>query len=107
MKIIRVKTYKDIPEDFTGIVELADGTKYWFLNGNFHRDREDGPTVELADGTKIWHRNGKFHRDNGPAIEYPNGEKCWFLNDISYSKEEYFNALSPEQRLKFIYSDYF
>jgi len=56
----------------------ADGTKWWYLNGNFHR--EDGPAIELANGEKRWYLNGKRHREDGPAIEYSNGAKCWYLN---------------------------
>ena len=56
----------------------ANGDKYWYLNGNRHR--EDGPAVEYANGDKYWHLNGKFHREDGPAAEYANGDKIWYLN---------------------------
>ena len=52
------------------------GTKRWLLpNGKLHR--EDGPAVEYTDGTKCWCRNGKRHREDGPAVEYANGYKEW------------------------------
>ena len=56
-----------------------DGTKFWSLNGNFHR--EDGPAIEYTDGSKFWFLNGKYHREDGPAAERANGTKEWFLND--------------------------
>ena len=28
---------------------------------------------------------GKWHREDGPAIEYPNGTKEWWLNGIQYN----------------------
>jgi hypothetical protein len=31
------------------------------------------------DGTKLWYLNGKLHREDGPAIEYLNGYKEWYL----------------------------
>ena len=31
-------------------------------------------------GTKFWYLNGKLHREDGPAIEYPNGDGFWYLN---------------------------
>jgi hypothetical protein len=37
-------------------------------NGKLHR--EDGPAVEYADGSKKWYLNGKLHREGGPAVEY-------------------------------------
>ena len=34
-----------------------NGNKQWMLNGKFHR--ADGPAVEWADGYKAWYLNGK------------------------------------------------
>ena len=48
----------------------------WHLNGKRHR--EDGPAVEWHDGEKWWYRDGDLHRDNGPAIEYADGTKEWY-----------------------------
>jgi hypothetical protein len=44
--------------------------------------REDGPAVEWADGEKAWYVNSKQHRIDGPAREYPNGRKDWWIDDI-------------------------
>ena len=62
-------------------------TKCWYLNGKRHR--EDGPAVEFADGDKFWYLNGKRHREDGPAIECANGYKAWYLNDEEVTKEEH------------------
>ena len=43
--------------------------------------REDGPAVEYANGNKEWYINDKLHREDGPAVEYINGYKAWWLND--------------------------
>jgi len=58
------------------------GTRRWY-NGsdrltNMHRT--DGPAVEFADGGKCWYLNGELHRTDGPAIEYAKGDKYWYLN---------------------------
>ena len=58
--------------------EYANGTKFWYLNGELHR--EDGPAHENADGNKYWYLNGKRHRTDGPAIEGADGNKYWYLN---------------------------
>ena len=34
------------------------GTKSWFLNDRLHR--EDGPAIEWADGSKSWWINGEY-----------------------------------------------
>ena len=31
-------------------------------------------------GTKVWWLYGRHHREDGPAIEYTDGRKEWFLN---------------------------
>lgn len=38
------------------------------------------------DGTKRWYNNqGSFHREDGPAVEYPDGQVYWCLNNHNYS----------------------
>ena len=33
---------------------------------------------EQDNGTKEWYLNGLCHREDGPAIEYANGDKAWY-----------------------------
>jgi hypothetical protein len=58
------------------VLDCGDA-KEWYLNGKRHR--EDGPAVEYPDGNKSWYINGKRHREDGPAIE-GFGRKEWYLN---------------------------
>ena len=52
--------------------------------------------VEVYEnGTKEWYLNGKLHREDGPAIEYPSGNKLWWLNDVQYTEEEFNRKMSP------------
>ncbi len=44
-----------------------------------------------GNGTKYWHLNGKLHREDGPAIEWADGDKDWYLNGNHLTEEE-FNA---------------
>ena len=46
-------------------------------NGLFHCT--DGPAIEWKNGNKEWYLNGKRHREDGPAIEFTNGE-VWYQN---------------------------
>jgi hypothetical protein len=41
----------------------------------------ENKAIEHDRGFKIYYLNGECHREDGPAVEYPNGEKWWFLND--------------------------
>jgi hypothetical protein len=67
------------------------GTKRWYLNGELHR--EDGPALEFADGEKYWCLNGLYHREDGPAIECVDGTKFWYLNDKHYTEAGYYKKL--------------
>ena len=51
---------------------------YYNENNEYHR--EDGPAIEYTNGDKYWCKNGLFHREDGPAIEYSNGAKEWLRN---------------------------
>lgn len=44
--------------------------------GNIHRD--DGPALEYNDGSKSWFINGKLHRLDGPASLLSDGRQYWF-----------------------------
>lgn len=58
---------------------LENGTiEYHNEYGQLHR--EDGPAIEWADGIKEWYLNGKLHRTDGPAIEWADGTKHWYID---------------------------
>jgi len=69
------------------------GTKYWYLNDRLHR--EDGPAVEYVDGDKWWYFHGKPHRLDGPTVEYTNGYKSWWYygEQVDCSSQEEFERL--------------
>jgi len=56
------------------------GTKVW-LNDQQELHREDGPAVEYANGDKCWYRHDKLHREDGPAIILDNGKQSWYYRD--------------------------
>jgi hypothetical protein len=33
--------------------------------------------------------NGKPHREDGPAFEYADGDRYWYLNGEEYTEEEF------------------
>jgi hypothetical protein len=63
------------------------GTKIWKLNGQFHR--EDGPAVEYTNGDKFWYLHDKCHREDGPALEYANGTKVWWIHGEILTQTEW------------------
>jgi hypothetical protein len=78
METIKINAPWEVPKHFTGIAELTNGSKAWWLNGKRHR--VDGPAVEHSDGSKSWYLNDKRHRVDGPAIEDADDTKVWYLN---------------------------
>lgn len=55
------------------------GNLFW-LNEKHEFHREDGPAIEWVNGNKEWYINGKPHREDGPVLEYSNGFKLWFYH---------------------------
>ena len=42
------------------------------------------------NGNREWfNKNGKRYRLNGPAVEYINGRKEWYIKGIKYTEEQY------------------
>ena len=73
-------------EQFIHIDE--DGTKLYYADCKMTIiHREDGPAVEYANGSKAWFLNGKLHREDGPAVEYSDGDKEWYLNGKPFAVE--------------------
>ena len=57
------------------------GTKRHYSDREMRiRHREDGPAVEYANGDKSWYINDKLHREDGPAVVYADGSKSWYIN---------------------------
>ena len=52
--------------------------------------------VKVYDnGTKVWLLNNKRHREDGPAIEYYDDSKDWYLNGVEHTEEEFNKKMAP------------
>jgi len=50
-------------------------------------------TVKVYDDRTEWfNKNGKKHREDGPAIEWNDGYKRWFIDGKEYTEEEFNNV---------------
>ena len=54
--------------------------KCWCKEDTFILHREDGPAVEYANGDKSWYQNGLKHRLDGPVVETKNSYKTWYYH---------------------------
>jgi hypothetical protein len=66
-------------------IEVEGRVEYLNEKGELHR--EDGPACEYINGSKSWWINGKRHREDGPAIERSKGSKEWWLNGLCHRED--------------------
>lgn len=50
------------------------GTSYFLVDGDLVRTE--------SEWGKVYYLNGKCHREDGPAIEFANGDKFWHSNGV-------------------------
>lgn len=55
----------------------ADGS-IWYKTEHGLLHREDGPAVEFPNGKKFWYLWGDRGRKDGPAVECSNGDRSWY-----------------------------
>ena len=61
------------------------GTTRWYKDTKCNiLHRENGPAIEYADGDKFWLQDGLLHRTDGPAIERANGDIEWWQKDQAH-----------------------
>lgn len=77
-----------------GLIIDEINTKRWYKDGKLHR--EDGPAVEYVDGERRWLKNGYLHREDGPAVECCNTIKYWCYNG------QYLKASSQEELIRYM-----
>jgi len=66
-------------EQFIHVDEAGD--KFYYSDREMYTlHREDGPAVEWVNGAKEWWVDDKRHRKDGPAVEHTNGGKSWYIN---------------------------
>src|ERR1700691_3402437 len=85
MYILKIDDSKDLPENYTGIIEYPNGTLGYYLNGLPHRD--DGPAFIYPDGRMYYYLNGKIHREDRPAVIWYDGKVRYFINDKNITKK--------------------
>jgi hypothetical protein len=70
----------------SGALSIGNGYRVWRNEaGEFHR--EDGPAVEYENGDKEWYLSGIKHREDGPAVEWANGTKQWWVYGKRHRKD--------------------
>jgi len=60
-------------EKKSSCLTYINGTKNWWMN--------------------TWCLNGSLHREDGPAVEFADGNKAWYLNDKKYIEQDFYREL--------------
>ncbi len=60
---------------------------YYNEKNEFHR--EDGPALEFTNGNKYWYINGLKHRIDGPAAQNDSIGKVYYIMGKEYSYEDW------------------
>jgi hypothetical protein len=62
------------------ILNIDESGNKIYKNTEYVLHREDGPAIELTDGTKKWYINGELHRKDGAAIEWSDGVREYWVD---------------------------
>jgi hypothetical protein len=71
----------------------SHSTRFWF-NDNNELHRTDGPAAEWANGDREWWVNGLLHRADGPAIEWEDGDREWYFNGTQFDFDQWLTTVS-------------
>ena len=55
--------------------------------------------VTVDNDETRWYLNGNLHREDGPAFEYQDGGKSWYLHGENLSEKEWLAATNPTKEL--------
>ena len=78
-------------------VKVYDTHTVWYnLEGKYHR--ENGPALEWVNGSKSWWINGKRHRTDGPAVECADGYEEWWINGTQYSEQSFNEYINNQNK---------
>ena len=50
--------------------------------------------VTVTKFGKHWYINNRLHREDGPAVEYSNGIKYWYLNGVKLTEQQWKEKVS-------------
>jgi hypothetical protein len=86
-------------ETYKVIVDENKTIRHFNDKGLLHR--LDGPAIEYTNGYKAWYVDGKCHRLDGPAIVYPDGSETWCAKGINMTKKQIQALRRQEDGIKY------
>ena len=80
------------------LVKLSSETAIYYYYSTKHGyifHREDGPAVEYTNGDESWMINNNYHRVDGPA-KIRSGKYEWYLDGENMTFKEYLSRIDSE-----------
>ncbi len=85
------------------VKDALTGTIYW-KNADGFLHREDGPSIIWKNGDYMWYYLEKAHCAIGPAMKIGN-TVLWYYHGVYFNyQEEWFEALTLEEKRRAIWS---
>ena len=56
-------------------------------------------TVDEYGTIRCYNEDGQLHREDGPAVEWANGDKSWYLNGQRLTEEEFNKRTQPHREM--------
>lgn len=69
------------------VVRRVDGNGNVTYMNKSRLHREDGPAREFSNGDKEWWVDGLLHRVDGPAIDRVNGQQFWYIKGLLHRED--------------------
>lgn len=88
-----LETKSDVmPANYTGKATFEGGLIGFYYEGKLHCD--DGPALIYPNGDKCFYKQGLPHNAEGPAVIKASGENFYYLEGQKLSFEEWLEKLS-------------
>lgn len=83
------------------IVKIVSDNSICYTKHGYIIHREDGPAVEYFNGDESWMINNVYHRLGGPAI-IRTGEYGWYIDGENMSFNEYLSHMDSNVAVELI-----
>jgi len=77
-------------EDEYSIIYCQDNYQEKFDNGDYYFDQDSA--------YRYYYRGYLVHREDGPAIEWYDGDKWWFISGKPYTEKEYWKLMNLKNK---------
>jgi hypothetical protein len=89
----------DIVKTDEGLAWTSDNGCVYRYNFDGHFHCSNGPAIEYKNGSRFWYVRGYCHRENGPAKEFSTGRKEYWLFGERIPKKKFTKKLIRQLKM--------